>query len=322
MLVRLLKVTGVDLSLFDFDYDLTWVGFFLNADEVVYGRYGGRDARDADARMSLPGLKHAMRAALEAHKKNQEKPRARPDKPLLAEKYPDAKRIRRGECIHCHQVYELRRAEEKAAGKWQRQDLWVYPLPENVGLTLDVDRGNAVRTVVADSAAAKAGVKAGDVVRKLNDRPVASFADAQYALHRAPAKGEVVIAWERNGTSMSGTLALSDGWRKTNVTWRPSMLDILPSMPLNGDDLTPKEKQALGLPEKRLAFRQDAKVHRDAQAWGIQGGDVIVGIDGMALEMSMSDFLGHVRKNYLVGDKITFNVLRGGKRVDLPATLK
>lgn len=320
--MRLLKITGVDLTLFEFDYDLTWVGFFVNADEVVYGRYGGRDAKSPDERMSLPGLKYAMRAALDAHKKSQEKPRARPDKPLLAENYADAKKMRRGECIHCHQVNELRRAEEKSTGKWQRDSLWVYPLPENLGLTLEVDRGNGVRSVAADSPAAKAGLKPGDVVRKVNGVPIASFADAQYALHRAPVKGETTIAWERGGTAMTGTLALADGWRKTNVTWRPSMLDILPSMPLDGDDLTPKEKQALGLPEKRLAFRQGPKVYCDAQAWGVQAGDVVIGIDNLPLEMTMADFLGHVRKNFLVGDKITLNVLRGGKRVDLEATLK
>lgn len=322
VLVRLVKISGVDLSLFEFDYDLTWAGFFLSADEVVYGRYGGRDARDAEGRMSLPGLKYAMRAALEAHKANQQKPRQRPQTPLLAENLAEAKKLRRGECIHCHQVKEFRRAEAKAAGTWQRSELWGYPLPENVGLTLEIERGNVVRSVAGNSPAAKLGFQPGDIVRTLAGKSVASFADAQYALHHAPAKGDVPVTWTRDGAAQTGTLALADGWRKTNITWRPSLLDILPSLPLDGVDLIAKEKAALGVPEKRLAFRQAEKVFREAQAWGVQAGDVILGLDGEALDLTAEEFFGHVRRNYLVGDKVTINVVRAGKRIDLPAVLK
>ena len=45
--MRLVRITGVDLRLFEFDYDLTWFAFFLSADGAVYGRYGGRDATEA-----------------------------------------------------------------------------------------------------------------------------------------------------------------------------------------------------------------------------------------------------------------------------------
>ena len=37
----------MDLRRFEFDFDLTWYAFFLNADETIYGRYGGRDATSA-----------------------------------------------------------------------------------------------------------------------------------------------------------------------------------------------------------------------------------------------------------------------------------
>ena len=42
---------------FEFDHDLTWYVFLLNADETVYGRYGGGDAASAEARLSLKGLR-------------------------------------------------------------------------------------------------------------------------------------------------------------------------------------------------------------------------------------------------------------------------
>jgi hypothetical protein len=322
VLARLERITGVDLQLFEFDYDLTWMAFFLNAEEKVYGRYGGRDAKSTDARLSLVGLRFALESALEKHKKDPKAKREdRPEKPLLAEQYAAAKKLGARECIHCHQVYEFRRFDAKQAGSFKREDLWVYPLPENVGLVLDNDQGNTVRTVTADSAAAKAGLRAGDVLQTLNGFSVASSGDVQHALHRGPPKGELPLAWQRDGKPMTAKLQLAEGWRKTNWTWRPSMLDILPSLSLFGDDLTDKEKKALGLGEKRLAFRQDKTVGADAKKAGVQAGDVIVGIDDQTMEMTMLEFLAYIRRNHLVGDKITLNLIRDGKRVNLPIQL-
>jgi hypothetical protein len=313
----------VDLNVFDFDYDLTWFAFFVSADEQIYGRYGGRDAKGAEDRLSLEGLEYAARAALAAHAARAKvRPPVKAAKPQLVEDYASVKRRRGHECIHCHQVNEFRRVDRKEAGLWRREEIWVYPLPENVGLTLDVKQGDRVQAVTPDSPAARAGLRAGDTLQKLNDMPVNSFADAQYALHRVPARGQLAIRWQRDGKPMTGRLELAEGWRKTNLTWRPSMLELLPSLTLYGEDLTPDEKKALGLPAKRLAFRQDPEVHREARKVGVQAGDVILGLDGQALEMTMQQFLGYVRRNYLVGDRITLNIVRGGKRLDLPMTLR
>ena len=100
------------------------------------------------------------------------------------------------------------------------------------------------------------------------------------------------------------------------------MLDLLPSLSLTGDDLTADEKKSLGLSERRLAFRQEKFIHREAKAAGVQAGDIIIGIDNQVHELPMLEFFGYVRRNYLVGDKITLNVIRNGKRIDLPMTLK
>ena len=318
---RLVRITGMDLSLFEFDYDLTWYGFFLSADEVVYGRYGGRDARSDEGRLSLAGLKYAMEVALARHTAGAKEapPRGRP---VRAEDYRAARLRRNNECIHCHQVNEFRRADAKAAGTWARDDLWVYPLPENVGLTLEVDRGDVVKAVAGGSAAAKAGLKAGDVLTELNGYRVASFADAQYALHKAAKSGAIPVEWTSGTSTRKGALAVAAGWRKTNITWRSSLLDILPSLPISGEDLSAAEKKALGLPEARAAFRQDKFVHSTLKAVGLRAGDVIVGLNGTGRDGTMEDFLGHVRREHLVGDTVTLNVRRDGKPVEIKLTLK
>jgi hypothetical protein len=314
--VRLTRIAGADLNLFDFDYDLTWVGFFLSPEEKIYGRYGGRDASGPDDRQSLAGLNYAMKAALAAHRREPlNKFAERAEKPLRVENYPAAKQHRG--CIHCHQVYEFRRDLLKKSGKWTREDVWSYPLPENVGLSLEIDEGNKVQSVTAGSPAAKAGVRPGDYLETLNGIPTASFADAQYALHRAPARGTIPLSWRRDKQTQSGSLELAEGWRKTNLTWRPSMLDILPTLSVYGDDLTAAEKKALGLSAKQLAFRQQKIVHSTVKAVDLHGGDVVVGIDGQSLEMTLDQFLAYVRRNYLVGDRVTLNVIRDGKRLNL-----
>ena len=83
-----------------------------------------------------------------------------------------------------------------------------------------------------------------------------------------------------------------------------------------------KEKKALGLSEKRLAFRQDKPLPADLKAIGLREDDVIVGVDGLEAAMTMREFLAFLRRNYLVGERVTLNVLRGGKRAGLPLTLK
>lgn len=323
VLVRLLRIAGADLNLFEFDYDLTWAGFFMNAEEKVYGRYGSRDASGPDGRLSLAGLRFAMERALDAHRRAPKaKPERRLNEPQLVENYPAAQRRRRQECIHCHQVYEFRRDQLQSQGKWNKEQVWVYPLPENVGLTLTVDRGNHVRSVAPGSAADRTGVRAGDVLQSVNGFPVASIADVQFGLHRAPARGTIPLTWQREGKSLTGALEVNPEWRRTNITWRPSLLDVLPSLGLFGEDLPAEEKKAIGLTAKRLAFRQEKRVPKDLRTAGVQAGDIVLGIDNQLLEMSMEEFLGHVRRNFLVGEKVTLNLVRNGERVDVPFTLR
>ena len=174
-MVRIVNMRGVNLRQFQFDYDLTWAGFFINDSGRVLGRYGGRDQQNAEAHLSLAGLKHAMRSALAAHEKA---PRAKPELKLTpelrVEQYPAAARLKKDACIHCHQVHEFRRDALRRERKWTRDQIWIYPPPSSLGLELDVDQGNRVKRVRPDSPAAKAGIKAGDELKSIGRLWVAS----------------------------------------------------------------------------------------------------------------------------------------------------
>jgi hypothetical protein len=321
VLVRITQIEGADLNLFEFDLDLTMMVFFLNADEEIYGRYGGRDASDPDGRQSLLGLRYAMAAALKTHRsKEPELVPVKKKRPLYVRDL--ARRRVGGRCFHCHQAKEMQIDALMRAGKWERDDVWQFPLPDNLGLLLEVDRGNIVKGIEPGTLAARVGLKPGDEVVRLNDMPIHSLADAQYALEHAPKTGTIGISWLREGKRLSGKLTLAEGWRRTDISWRASVYDLVPRARLYGKDLTAKEKKALDLPVGRLAFRQKDSIPDQALDAGIRPGDIILGVDDKACGEDVIDFLMFVRHHYLVGDTVTVQVLRDGKHLNLPMKLR
>jgi membrane-associated protease RseP (regulator of RpoE activity) len=213
-------MNGVDIGLFQFDYDLTWAAFFLNADEQIYSRYGGRDADDAEGLMSIAGLKYTMRLVLAAHQQGEKPPHPAQRITLPVEKaFP----VKGQGCLHCHQVYEGLRKVARREGTFRPEMLWVYPLPQNIGLVLDVDEGNRVVRVIPDSPAHRAGLQPGDVLLTVGATPIRSQADCMYALHLAPQQGDLTIRYQRGHQVNQATIRLQYGWKKTDFSWRPSM---------------------------------------------------------------------------------------------------
>ena len=55
--VRMVQGNGMDLTLFQFDYDLTFAAFFMNADRTIYGRFGSRsNQKDPAKDISMEGF--------------------------------------------------------------------------------------------------------------------------------------------------------------------------------------------------------------------------------------------------------------------------
>ena len=318
MLVRRTRIDDADLSLFEFDYDLTFMVFFLSPDEDIYGRYGGRDAQDPDSLQSLAGLRYAATAALSMHHRGKIVRTARSE-PRFIRDLPEA----RGKgCVHCHEAKEIAYDRLRKAGKWTPELIWRYPLPNRLGLILRVDRGNEIKQVSPNSSAALTGLRAGDIVRSINDVPIHSIADAQYALDGAAVSGQLDVRWRRGKRDFTGKLELSTGWRKADIGWRASMQSVIPSARVYGRDLTREERAARGLSATELAFWQGYPVSSIAKDAGIREGDVILGFDEAQLDLEAYDFLGYVRRNYLVGDRVKVNVIRGRRRLSIPMVLK
>jgi predicted metalloprotease with PDZ domain len=209
-------MNGVDLARFEFDYDTTWHAFFLDPGLNVYSRYGGRDEEAADGRQSKESLLTTMREVLEVHERR--KARAAvlpfllrdgqgegrdddvhpaPAKRSIPEDIPLLKRGHQG-CVHCHQVQEYRMLQDFHDKKFSREQLFGYPLPENVGLGFDRAHGHRIEAVIPDSPAAKAGLAAGDVVTRVADVAVHSEQDFRWALHRAPGGEQPMVTVVRS----------------------------------------------------------------------------------------------------------------------------
>lgn len=230
VLVRIVRMNDVDINLFKFDYDLTWAGVFLGPDERVYGRYGGRDAGDAEARLSIAGVKHTLRAVLAYH--GQQRPSATSASPRAVARAADLLSARGGGpgrggrggrgCMHCHQVWEGERRQARASGSFDPESVYVYPLPENVGLRLDLTAGNRVVGVLPDSPAARAGLRAEDQIDTIGVSPIFSQGDVMWALHNAPPEGTVTLRYQRQSKRRIAALKLARGWKKSDLSWRPS----------------------------------------------------------------------------------------------------
>jgi len=317
---------GVDLSVFDFDFDLTWAAFFMNDRGYVYGRYGSRDEGSAESGLSLSGLKYAMQQSLNAHQKNpkvepvliKKKSKSFATKP---EGYPAAKRLKKDACIHCHQVNNFRIEVLFKENQWRKDCMWVYPPAKNVGLEMEIDQGDKIQSVAPNGPAQQAGLRAGDVLSTVNSVPIASGADLQYALEKVSQQENVPLVWLRQGRQHRGQLTLKKGWRRSDVSWRASMWAMPPVTGVYGRDLTEKQKKELNIPAENLAFYMGKFVPRQPRQAGIRANDVILGVDDKPLKMTMLQFNVYIRENFDVGDRVVFNVLRGGKRINLPMKL-
>lgn len=332
MLVRLVQMNGLDLSLFQFDYDQTLAAFFLNADGTIYGRYGTRAGKGADSatHVSVPSFRKAMERALVLHRGYPGNRAQLATKRGPAPQYPTARALpglenqpakttaQKG-CIHCHQMREI-----PLRVKWENRqlkpaDLWVYPLPENTGMKLDVDDGLKVAALTTGSAAEKAGLRVGDELKALDGQPLVSQADVQWVLQHAANESRVPVTFARAGKPMTATLALSGDWKVTDLSWRPSSGPGL-RWGVWSTMLPVAEKAKRGIAAGEMALEvKNLFLPRAApvQQAGLRMGDVILAVDGQGGFANEGHFLAYLRLNHPPGDRVKLSILRGTQRMEL-----
>jgi hypothetical protein len=170
----------------------------------------------------VAGLKHTMREVLRHYRRQPAATPLAPPRSVLraADLFP-----MRGDgrgCMHCHQAWEGLRRQARANGTFDPESVYVYPLPENVGLQLDLTAGNKVTGILPGSAADRAGLRAGDRIETVQEIPIFSQGDVMWALHNAPAEGATTVTYRRKSKRYTVALTLPRGWKKTDLSWRAS----------------------------------------------------------------------------------------------------
>jgi len=342
--VRIVGTNGLDLSLFQFDYDQSFAVFFLNADKTIYCRYGTRSHRtNWSDDVSIEGLGKAMEGVLELHKQfpsNRDLLKAKtgfrplfptPEQfPLLKDKYSsrieyEGKVVQ--SCIHCHQIGDAIRQETRRNMKngFPDEVLFPYPHPKTFGIIIDPSSSGIIKEIVASSLADKAGFKKSDKILRMNSQPILSIADVQWVLNSISGRGgKVEFILGRGKENIALSMELENGWRvQEDISWRVSTWGlrrmVLGGMVLENIPQEEKVKQAGQKNETQLRVKHVGQFgpHAAAKNAGFQQGDFVLSFDGKSDFQNESELIRYALQNKKVGDRVPVKVIRNSKALDL-----
>lgn len=176
---------------------------------------------------------------------------------------------------------------------------------------LDSPAGALVAQVVPDSAAARAGVKSGDVIREFNGKPISDAGQLSVQVNATAPGEKATLGIVRDGKPMTITATIGSATAAT--------------LAKNGDDgqglhlgmklrpLTPEERSQVGV-NGGLVVEEAAGRAADA---GIQQGDVVLSVNGTPVD-SVSQLRELVHKH---GHQVALLIQRGDTRIFVPVGL-
>ena len=333
--VRLVRMNGIDLNRFQFDYDQTWAVMFFRHDGTVLARYGARGDRDGMKYNSMEGLTTTMRAVLQVDRNWDSKKleeyvtKAGPSaKHRVAEEIPSqtisniVAREKQGKesCIHCHNIYDALRDEAIQLGTYNPGKRFKYPFPQNVGLHVDSVSGTRITEVERQSPAQQAGLKAGHEILRIDGQRIHSLADIQFVLHHTPEQSELPVdvrAPDSNQT-LSLVLSLRPGWRRGDISWRASMYGMPPKPGLWVQAANDTEKSKLDIPKNKLALKVRGVFGQEVRRAGLQKGDVITQFGNISSHHTEGEFHAQLRLKYYTPDvQLPLKLIRDGKEMEL-----
>jgi hypothetical protein len=320
--VRITRMDNVDVGLFDRDWNNAIYFFALNADEKIYFRYGGRDSASPDTYNNVDSLELALKQGLDLHQRylagelklpERPKPAYPREIPLLVERT-----FARGACVECHLIGDFRNIQRERDGTLDKlTHLYRSPDIKTIGIGLDVPRGLVVKE--AAGAVQSAGMRSGDRIAAWNGVPVRTFGDVQYEYDKVDRRArEMHITVDRDGRPVELAVSLPERWWWTDLRFRQSSVD--PRSDFDDRPLTAEEKRKLGL--KPDGFASQVKyVAALAQIRGVHDlrvGDVVVAVDGVDRDDLANTADLYIKLRHKGGDTVTLDVLRDGKRLQVP----
>ncbi len=318
VLLRMTHMRGANIGLFEFDYDMTWMAFFLDADGRIITRFGSRDHTASDSHNTPAGLLNTMHEVLAVHNEEATKPKSAYKMPQQQPNdIPAYNRMYGGSCGRCHMLNEAKWEQQRSDGTMKPGAFYFYPLPETVGIKLDRTKGNKVQEVRAGTFADKAGVRPGDSIHTANGQRVMTCADMQSVLDKLAPVSKLKLEIERKGRTLDFELELTGNWRASDVSWRKSIRirSNQNNFTRNLVPLQPAEKNDLSIARERIAFRLNDSLG-EAQTAGLKKGDIIVAFDGKReLPYRFPQYYSFIE--HASGDMMAVTVLRAGKETTL-----
>jgi len=319
---RITRLDNIDIGLFDYDRNNTLYYFILNADEEIYLRYGGRDAWAPDSYLNLSSLELALEQGLEIHglrQRDQWKSPPRPQAlfprqiPLLVERT-----IARNACVECHLIGDFQNVQREQDGSLDKlRHMYRSPDIKTLGIHLEAPKGLAVKEV--GGAAEAAGMRPGDRLTGLNGRPVRTFGDFQYLYDKVDRGArDLRIGVDRNGAPLELAVALPQRWWWTDLGFRQMTID--PRVYFESTPLAEQEKRSLGLDPGGFASRVNAVdgVAALLKNHELRAGDIVFAVDGVERDEIANTPELFIKLRKTAGDSVTLDLIRGGKRMQMP----
>lgn len=312
---RLITLKGIDVGLFEFDRHNALYYFILNADEEIYLRYGGRDAKSAMSYLNLRSLEVALQKGLELHAdKNWSPTDPRPQKilpneiPLLADRT-----IRRNACVECHLIADYQTVALEKSGQLNRmRDLFVSPDIKTIGIYLDVPQGLVIEKTLGPVQAA--GILAGDTITRINGKPVYTFGDLQYRYGKVDrTASSIKLTVLRDNAERTFTIKLPRFWWRTETGYR--YWTVEPILPFDSEPLSDDEKKNRQLPPDSFASRiSDIDTFDDTADPSLEAGDILLAVNGVDTDEIADTVDMHIKLRYSSGTRVKLTVERDGKR--------
>ncbi len=339
--VRVMNANDLDLSLFQFDYDLSFSALFFNGDRTVYGRFGSWTHQKHAQDKNIAGFKAALNGALQAHASYPANKASLAGKqghattvkdtleiPALAAKYKktldwEGKVVQ--SCVHCHQIGDAMRATERAEKKTlSAKAIYPWPAPETIGMTLASDAAAKVEAIEEGSAAAKAGFKVGDEIVAMVGQPLLSIADVSWILNSAADAVPLETVVRRAGAEKKLKLNLPGNWRSQSDISRRVGTWPMRAMAFGGmmmEDLSDEDRAARKIDKGSMALLVkhvgEYGEHAMAKKAGFKKDDIIVQVEGTKTRATESEMIGRILMKHAPGDKLPATVLRGEEKLEL-----
>jgi serine protease Do len=183
-------------------------------------------------------------------------------------------------------------------------------------------KGVVIKEVSEQSPAAKAGLKQGDIILKVNNTDIETSEDLYKTIGKYNAGDTINITYLRDGktSNTQAVLEKNNSFQLDNENqWGMRNFNFsMPPMPMKPDfNFMPNNKPMLGVQIEELNDNSGVKINEvnsnsPAEKAGLEKGDILTQIDGNAVK-SIED-LKKALSNKTVGSSVEISYLRNGKK--------